>query len=68
LRRNLEKLFRGSEILGKEVLKAGATLIRERYLGKPVGTANVALVELHLKEGVAFCAGATSRGGRKSQL
>lgn len=56
------------EIPSKEVLKNNAALIREWYLGKPVGKANVALAELHLKSGITFCAGATSRGGRKSPI
>ncbi|NEP59110.1 MAG: hypothetical protein F6K31_19145 [Symploca sp. SIO2G7] len=35
---------------------------------KPIGKANVALAELHLKSSIAFCAGATSRGGKKSPI
>jgi len=49
-------------------LRDGAALIRTQYLRKPIGKANVALAELHLKSGIAFCAGATSRGGRKSPI
>jgi len=49
-------------------LKASAALIRERYLGKPIGSSNVAIAELYLTGNIAFCAGATSRGGRKSPI
>lgn len=50
-------------------MKEGATLIRERYLGRPVGKANVAIAEVHLlKEDTVFCTGATSRGGKKSPI
>ena len=53
----------------KEDLQASAALIREKYLhGKPVGKSNVAVAEVYLAENVAFCAGATSRGGRKSPI
>lgn len=50
-------------------MQASAALIREKYLGKPVGKSNVAVAELHLDgNNVAFCAGATSRGGSKSPI
>jgi hypothetical protein len=49
-------------------LRAGAALIREQYLGKPIGKANVAIAELHLNQDVVFCAGGTSRAGRKSPI
>ncbi|WP_445305788.1 deaminase domain-containing protein [Microcoleus sp. T3_D1] len=52
----------------KEDLKADAVLIRQQYLKKPVGKGNVALAELQVKGGVAFCAAATSRGGSKSPI
>lgn len=57
-----------SEVLISEELKNNAALIRICYLGKPIGKANVALAEIHLKEGIVFCAGATSRGGKKSPI
>ena len=43
-------------------------MIREQYLRKPIGKSNVAIAELYLNRNVAFCAGATSRGGRKSPI
>lgn len=49
-------------------MKCDAALIRERYLKKPIGKANVAVAEIHLQGGIAFCVGATSRGGRKSPI
>jgi hypothetical protein len=52
----------------KEELRFCAALIRKNYLNKPVGKANVALAEVYLENGVAFCVGATSRGGRKSPI
>ena len=51
-----------------EDLRTGAALIRERYLGKPVGKSNVAIAELYLEGDVSFCAGATSKGGGKSPI
>jgi hypothetical protein len=49
-------------------LRTGAALIRERYLGKPVGKSNVAIAELYLEGDVSFCADATSKGGSKSPI
>jgi The BURPS668_1122 family of deaminases len=49
-------------------LQASAALIRERYLRKPIGKSNVAIAVLSLAENVAFCAGATSKGGSKSPI
>jgi hypothetical protein len=49
-------------------LQASAALIREKYLGKPIGKSNVAIAELYLCGNVAFCAGATARGSRKSPI
>ncbi len=49
-------------------MKNDAALIREKYLGKPVGKANVAIAEVHLEGEIVFCAGATSRGGKKSPI
>lgn len=43
-------------------------MIREQYLKKPIGKGNVAIAELYLVGNIAFCAGATSRGGRKSPI
>ncbi|MGA9380442.1 MAG: deaminase domain-containing protein [Phormidium sp.] len=43
-------------------------MIREQYLRKPIGKGNVAIAELYLVGNIAFCAGATSRGGRKSPI
>ncbi|AUT01889.1 hypothetical protein CLI64_16675 [Nostoc sp. CENA543] len=54
--------------LKKEDLRNNAALIRELYLRKPVGRSNVAIAELYLDNNVAFCAGATSKGGSKSPL
>ncbi|MEG4501881.1 deaminase domain-containing protein [Microcoleus sp. F10-C6] len=42
--------------------------MRQKYLKKPVGKGNVALAELQVKGGVAFCTAATSRGGKKSPI
>jgi hypothetical protein len=50
----------------KEDLKANAALIRSKYLGKPMGTSNVAIAEIYLNGNISFCVGATSRGGRKT--
>ncbi|MBD2500343.1 deaminase domain-containing protein [Anabaena azotica] len=52
----------------KEDLQKSAALIRETYLKKPIGSSNVAIAELYLDGNVAFCAGATSKGGRKSPI
>ncbi|CAN1210816.1 CMP/dCMP-type deaminase domain-containing protein [Tumidithrix helvetica PCC 7403] len=50
-------------------MQASAALIRERYLdGKPIGKGNVAVAEIYLTQNIAFCAGATSRGGRQSPI
>ncbi len=49
-------------------MQASAALIREQYLGKPIGKSNVAIAELYLTGNVAFCAGATSKGGSKSPI
>ncbi|WP_232317097.1 deaminase domain-containing protein [Anabaena sp. CA = ATCC 33047] len=49
-------------------MQASAALIREWYLKKPVGKSNVAIAEVYLYGDVAFCAGATSRGGCKSPI
>jgi The BURPS668_1122 family of deaminases len=43
-------------------------LVREQYLRKPIGKGNVAIAELWLSGDVAFCAGATSRGGKQSPI
>lgn len=43
-------------------------MIREQYLKKPIGQSNVAIAELYLVGNIAFCAGATSKGGRKSPI
>ncbi len=49
-------------------MQASAALIREKYLGKPIGKSNVAIAEVYVSGNVAFCAGATARGGRKSPI
>ncbi len=49
-------------------MQTSAALIREQYLKKPIGKSNVAIGVLYLSENVAFCAGATSRGGSKSPI
>lgn len=50
-------------------LKQDAALIRQRYLPrKPLGKGNVALAEIQIPGRTVFCAGATSRGGRKSPI
>ncbi len=49
-------------------MQAKAALIREQYLGKAIGKSNVAIAELYLTGNVAFCAGATSKGGNKSPI
>ena len=54
--------------MSKEWLRNGAALIRAQYLMKPIGSSNVAIAEIHLNDGIAFCAGATSKGGRKSPI
>lgn len=52
----------------KDELQASASLIREHYLkGKPIGTGNVAIAEVHAI-GRAFSVGATSRGAKKSPI
>lgn len=43
-------------------------MIRSQYLGKPVGKSNVAIAEVYLSGNVVFCAGATSKGGKKSPI
>jgi len=50
----------------KEDLQASAALIRSKYLGRPMGTSNVAIAEIYLNGNISFCVGATSRGGRKT--
>lgn len=54
--------------LGVKNLQAGAAQIREIYLKKPIGKSNVAIAELYLSEDVVLCAGATSRGGKRSPI
>lgn len=49
-------------------MQASAALIRDQYLRKPIGKSNVAIAVLRLSENVAFCAGATSKGGGKSPI
>lgn len=58
----------GSKILRKEDLQARAADIRRKYLKRPIGTSNVAIADVYLFNDVAFCAGATSKGGRKSPI
>ena len=50
----------------KEDLQASAALIRSKYLGKPMGTSNVAIAEIYLNGNISFCVGATSKTGRKT--
>ena len=45
----------------KKDLQARAAYIRQRHLNKPIGKSNVAIAEIYLSNGVAFCAGATSK-------
>ena len=45
----------------KKRLRSGAKEIRKIYLGKPYPKANVAIIELHLDNGVVVGTGATSR-------
>lgn len=45
----------------REYLSSDANLIRETYLKKPFPKGNVAVIEIHLANGRAFGAGATSR-------
>ncbi|MGK7932124.1 MAG: hypothetical protein AB4041_11915, partial [Microcystaceae cyanobacterium] len=52
----------------KEDLQESARLIREHYLKKPIGSSNVAYAEIHLIDDIALCAGATSKGGKKSPI
>ncbi len=51
----------------KEELQSSAAYIREFYLQKPIGS-NVAFAVISLSDDVTFCAGATSRGGKKSPI
>jgi hypothetical protein len=50
----------------KEDLQASAALIRNKYLGRPMGTSNVAIAEIYLNGNISFCVGATSKGGHKT--
>jgi len=52
----------------KEDLRKSADLIRKTYLGKPIGSSNVAIAEIYLNGDISFAAGATSKGGRKSPI
>lgn len=52
----------------KEDLRSRAAYIREVYLRKPVGKSNVAIADIYLSDGSAFCAGATARGKGKSPI
>lgn len=52
----------------KEELQASAACIRAKYLNKPIGKSNVAIAGIYLSNDVAFCAGATSKGGSKSPI
>lgn len=52
----------------KEDLRSRAAYIREVYLKKPIGKSNVAIADIYLSDGLAFCAGATARGKGKSPI
>ncbi|ACK72419.1 hypothetical protein PCC7424_4045 [Gloeothece citriformis PCC 7424] len=52
----------------KESLSADAALLRTIYLKKPFPSKNVAVVELHLKNGRVFGIGATSGPKKKNPL
>ncbi|NES98984.1 MAG: hypothetical protein F6K62_18435 [Sphaerospermopsis sp. SIO1G2] len=52
----------------KAILQASATQIRAKYLNKQYPSSNVAFAEIHLQSNIFFCAGATSKGGKKSPI
>lgn len=55
--------------LRKEDLQNRAAQIRAFWLpNKPIGKGNVAVADVYLADGLAFCAGATSRGKGKSPI
>ena len=44
-----------------ENLRSDANIIRKKYLKKQFPKGNVAVIEIHLNNGISFCTGATSR-------
>ena len=43
------------------MLRSDANIIREEYINKPFPKGNVAIIEVHLSNGITFGTGATSR-------